>query len=180
MCFVPLAVHRTLLGYPRLDIWWTHEIIESPHKKTCLRGSRPGKKVNRKVQEEPQAEAAASPRHQEEEKINEPRHKLKQKTQTGLLSYRSKLESWNVGYIVSKGIMLSKQRTTKALIRLLGCAGWSASLLFAYAFNRFWHDVAQLPERGTPSEMQTSHGVRNTRLGLTESPYERYFFVHFL
>ena len=27
-----------------------------------------GKKVNRKVQEEPQAEAAANPRHQEEEK----------------------------------------------------------------------------------------------------------------
>ena len=29
---------------------------------------RDGKKVNRNVQEEPQAEAAANPRHQEEEK----------------------------------------------------------------------------------------------------------------
>ena len=34
-------------------------------------------------------------------------------------------------------IILSKQRTTKALIRLRGCAGWSASLLFAYSINRF-------------------------------------------
>ena len=33
---------------------------------------------------------------------------------------------------LSKDIILSKQRTTKALIRLRGCAGWSAPLLFAY------------------------------------------------
>ena len=32
----------------------------------------------------------------------------------------------------SRDIILSKQRTTKALIRLRGCAGWSAPLLFAY------------------------------------------------
>ena len=30
----------------------------------------------------------------------------------------------------------------KALIRLSRCAGWSASLLFAYGINRFSHDVA--------------------------------------
>ena len=30
------------------------------------------------------------------------------------------------------GIILSRQRTIKALIRLRGCAGWSALLLFAY------------------------------------------------
>ena len=32
----------------------------------------------------------------------------------------------------SSDIILSTQQTTKALIRLRGCAGWSASLLFAY------------------------------------------------
>ena len=41
-------------------------------------------------------------------------------------------------------IILSKQRTTKALIRLSGRAGWSALLLFAYGINRFSHDVAQI------------------------------------
>ena len=30
------------------------------------------------------------------------------------------------------------------LIRLRGCAGWSASLFFAYGINRFSHDVAQM------------------------------------
>ena len=34
--------------------------------------------------------------------------------------------------IESRDILLSQQRTTKALIRLRGCAGWSAPLLFAY------------------------------------------------
>ena len=34
--------------------------------------------------------------------------------------------------IASVGIVLSKQRTTKMLIRLRWCEGWSASLLFAY------------------------------------------------
>ena len=34
--------------------------------------------------------------------------------------------------LTSIGIILSKRRTTKALIRLRGCAGWSAPLLFAY------------------------------------------------
>ena len=41
-------------------------------------------------------------------------------------------------------IILSRQRTTKALIRLCGCAGWSAPLLFTYDRNRFSHDVAQI------------------------------------
>ena len=44
--------------------------------------------------------------------------------------------------IASRGITLSRQQTTKALIRLRGCAGWSAPLLFAYDINRFSHDVA--------------------------------------
>ena len=62
------------------------------------------------------------------------------KTQTGLLSSRNKLES----AIASRDIILSRQRTTKALIRLRGCAGWSAPLLFAYGIKRFSHDVAHI------------------------------------
>ena len=57
-------------------------------------------------------------------------------TQTGLRSHRIEIlanESRDI---------LSKQRTTKALIRLRGCAGWSAPLLFAYDINRFSHVVA--------------------------------------
>ena len=38
--------------------------------------------------------------------------------------------------------LISRQRTTKTLIRLRGCAGWSAPLLFTYDKNRFSHDVA--------------------------------------
>ena len=45
--------------------------------------------------------------------------------------------------IASSGIILSRQRTTKALIRLRGCAGWTAPLLFAYGINRFSRDVAE-------------------------------------
>ena len=54
--------------------------------------------------------------------------------------------SWSleIPAIASGCILLSKQRTTKALIRLRGCAGCSAPLLFAYGINRFSHDVAQL------------------------------------
>ena len=37
--------------------------------------------------------------------------------------------------IASRSIILSRQRTTKALIRLPGCGGWSAPLLFAYGIN---------------------------------------------
>ena len=44
--------------------------------------------------------------------------------------------------IETRGIILSKQQTTKALIGLRGCAGWSAPLLFAYGKNRFSDDVA--------------------------------------
>ena len=45
--------------------------------------------------------------------------------------------------IESIGIILSRQRTTKALIRLRGCAGCSVPLLFAYEINRFSRDAAQ-------------------------------------
>ena len=47
--------------------------------------------------------------------------------------------SWNLETLdrASIHIILSKQRTTKVLIRLRGCADWSALLLFAYGINRF-------------------------------------------
>ena len=45
--------------------------------------------------------------------------------------------------IETRDIILSKQRKTKVLIRLRGCADWFAPLLFAYCINRFSHDVAQ-------------------------------------
>ena len=38
--------------------------------------------------------------------------------------------------------LLSRQQTTKALIRLRECEGWSAPLLFKYDESRFSHDVA--------------------------------------
>ena len=48
--------------------------------------------------------------------------------------------NWNleISDIETKDIILSRQRTTKALIRLL-----SVPLLFAYGKNRFSHDLAQ-------------------------------------
>ena len=50
--------------------------------------------------------------------------------QTSLLSYRDYLENWNI--TCSKFIYDTlKKRITKALIRLRGCAAWSAPVLFA-------------------------------------------------
>ena len=49
-----------------------------------------------------------------------------------------------ISAIASRGIILSRQRTTKVLIRLRGCAGWPVALLFAYNKSRFSHDAAQL------------------------------------
>ena len=46
--------------------------------------------------------------------------------------------------IASRGIILSRQWTTKVLIRLHGCAGWSAPLFFTYGINRFSHNVAHI------------------------------------
>ena len=46
--------------------------------------------------------------------------------------------------IASGGVIPSRQRTTKAMIRRRGCASWSAPLLFAYGKNRVSHDVAQI------------------------------------
>ena len=46
--------------------------------------------------------------------------------------------------VASRGITLYRQWTMKALIRLRGCAGWSAPLLFACGINRFSHDMAHI------------------------------------
>ena len=46
--------------------------------------------------------------------------------------------------IETTGIILSRQQTTKALIRLCGCAGWSAPLLSIYGINRFSHDMVSI------------------------------------
>ena len=53
---------------------------------------------------------------------------------------------WNLEILdlERRGIILSRQRTTKALIKLCGCAGWSAPLLFAHGKSRFSHDEAQI------------------------------------
>ena len=55
-----------------------------------------------------------------------------------------RLASLEISALASRGITLSRQRTTKVLIRLRRCAGWSASLLFAYCINRFSHEVAHI------------------------------------
>ena len=39
---------------------------------------------------------------------------------------------------------VARQRTIKALIRLHGCAGLSAPLLFVYGIKRFSHDVSHI------------------------------------
>ena len=44
--------------------------------------------------------------------------------------------SLEISDLDSIAIILSRQRTRKALIRLCGCAGWSASLLFAYGIKQ--------------------------------------------
>ena len=44
--------------------------------------------------------------------------------------------------IETRANILSRQRKTKGLIRLRGCAGLSAALVFAYGKIRFSHDAA--------------------------------------
>ena len=52
------------------------------------------------------------------------------------------------------GSLLSRQRTTKALIRLRGCAGWSVPLLFAYMKTGFVMSWLNISVRGTDPESQ--------------------------
>ena len=54
--------------------------------------------------------------------------------------------SLQISAIASTGIILSRQRTTKVLIRLRGCSGWSAQCAFVVRLwqDGFSHDVAHL------------------------------------
>ena len=52
---------------------------------------------------------------------------------------RQQNETGEILDLASLGIIQSRQQTTKALIRLLGCTGWSTPFLFAYGINRFSH-----------------------------------------
>ena len=52
------------------------------------------------------------------------------KFQTSLLSYRDLLKI-EISPVASLHTILTKKQITKALIRLRGCAGWSAPVLFA-------------------------------------------------
>ena len=45
---------------------------------------------------------------------------------------------WYITRDVIGGVILSWQRTTKALIRLRACAGWSAPLLFAHGIRHIF------------------------------------------
>ena len=57
----------------------------------------------------------------------------------------AQLQKLGRGLIIgTRDIILSRQWTIKMLIRLRGCAGWSAPSLFAYGKNRFSHDVVQV------------------------------------
>ena len=70
------------------------------------------------------------------------------KTQTSPTQLQ-RLETWNFAY--SKCISLSNKRITKALIRLRGCTGWCAPLLFEtpktwfLALKHHMHLVAKNP-----------------------------------
>ena len=68
--------------------------------------------------------------------ITEPRHE-----KTYLQGLRP-VKTLEILAIASRDIILSKQQTIKALIRMRGCTGWSTHLLFAYGKSRFSHDVA--------------------------------------
>ena len=62
-------------------------------------------------------------------------------TQTNLLSYRDELENLLVAIL---DMILYNKQTLKVLIRLSGCAGWSAPLLFANPEDRFSHVEAHI------------------------------------
>ena len=62
-----------------------------------------------------------------------------------------------VGYLASLDVILSNKRITKALIRLHGCAGWSAPLLFLNPRRRFSRVDAHIRGSGWGSLVFTIH-----------------------
>ena len=80
-------------------------------------------------------------------------------------------------HIETTYIILSKQRITKALIRLRGCAGWSVSLLFAYGKNRFSHDIAQLLCLNGVHSVQNAYYKQNNQSVCGKSPKHQTSFL---
>ena len=64
--------------------------------------------------------------------------------------------------IETRGIIPSRQLTTKVLIRLHKCAGWSAPLLFAYDINRFfsWHRSYVVSCQISHSQLASHHKMK--------------------
>ena len=62
------------------------------------------------------------------------------------LAYSASESSYSleISDVASLGNLLSRQWTTKALIRLRACTCWFAPLLFAYGINRFSHMMSML------------------------------------
>ena len=56
---------------------------------------------------------------------------------------------FEISDIETRGIILSRKQTPKALIRLRRCAGRSAPLMFAYGINRFSDDLAHVDENSS-------------------------------
>ena len=107
----------------------------------------------------------------------EPRHdktclrEFPTRPDTNLPAQPLKLDSLEISAIESWDIILSKQRTTKALIRLRGCAGWSVSLLFEYDMTHyFMAQLIYLPIPLTPHRVSITRGAvlrwRKTRVVL--------------
>ena len=71
------------------------------------------------------------------------------------------LESFN---IASNGITLSRQRKINVLIRLRGCAGWSAPLLFAYGIKQVfsWRGSNTVERDAKPRHIRPSTGPYST------------------
>ena len=59
-------------------------------------------------------------------------------------------------------VILSKQRTTKTLMRLCGCAGWSAPLMFAYDIRHIFSWPAHVYMDGTRSSDPPKHSPCKT------------------
>ena len=91
-----------------------------------------------------------------------------------------KLASLEISAIESRDIILSKQRTTKVLISMCGCAGWSAPLLFAYDMTHFL--MARLKRIGFLATQRVPSGLIRLHKGAgwTESSLGACHYVGFV
>ena len=74
-------------------------------------------------------------------------------------------ESHEIANIETREIILSRLRTTKALISLHRCAGWSAPLLIAYGINRFSHVGAHMVKSLSRFQYYSSNYLKSQSLG---------------